>query len=129
MNASRTDKVISKTKLHPFLTHSGIWCSFFGIFHFLLRSAIFIPQANCVCGRVYCFHVVRKSVRPTDCVSVTFCFLNILKNHWWNFIKFCKHIHMYKANTTDEKLRARAAILLESFPFVILNGFCIRQFP
>ena len=34
------------------------------------------PPANCVCGRVYCFNV-----RPTDRVSVTFCFLNILKNH------------------------------------------------
>ena len=29
------------------------------------------PPANCVCGRVYCFHVVRPSVRP----SLTFCFL------------------------------------------------------
>ena len=26
---------------------------------------------------MYCLHVVR----PTDCVSVTFCFLNILKYH------------------------------------------------
>ena len=24
---------------------------------------VFIPPANCVCGRVYCFHVVRPSVR------------------------------------------------------------------
>ena len=24
---------------------------------------MFIPPANCVCGRVYCFHVVRPSVR------------------------------------------------------------------
>ena len=36
-----------------------------------------IPPANCVCGRVYCFHIVR----PTDRVSVTFCFLNNFKNH------------------------------------------------
>ena len=36
-----------------------------------------IPPANCVCGRVYCFHVVS----PSDRASVTFCFLNILKNH------------------------------------------------
>ena len=39
-----------------------------------------IPHANCVCGRVYCFHVVRPSVRPNErtneSVSVTFCFLN-----------------------------------------------------
>ena len=61
----------------------------------------FYTPANCVCGRVYCFHVVRPNGRPTN-VSVMFCFLNILKNHLWNFIKFCKHILMYKTNTTDE---------------------------
>ena len=74
-----------------------------------LRYAIcsnFYTPANCVCGRVYGFHVVRPSVWKSGRVSVTFCFLNILKNHWWNFIKFCKHIHMYKANTTDETLRS-----------------------
>ena len=42
------------------------------------------------------------SKRPSDHVSVMFCFLNILKNHLWNFIKFCKHVLMYKTNTTDE---------------------------
>ena len=36
-----------------------------------------IPPANCVCGRVYCFHIVR----PSESVAVTFCFLNILKSH------------------------------------------------
>ena len=50
-----------------------------------LNSTLVIPPANCVCGRVYCFHVVRPSVcqnvRPSECVSVTFCFLNILENH------------------------------------------------
>ena len=25
---------------------------------------IIIPPANCVCGRVYCFHVVRPNVCP-----------------------------------------------------------------
>ena len=50
---------------------------------------------------------VHPSVRPTDRVSVTFCFRNYFKNHGWNFIKFCKHIHMYKANTNNKKLRAR----------------------
>ena len=38
---------------------------------------LIIPPANCVCGRVYCFHVVR----PNKSVSVTFCFLNILKSY------------------------------------------------
>ena len=41
------------------------------------KLTFIIPPANCVCGWVYCFHVVLLSV----CVSVTFCFLNILKNH------------------------------------------------
>ena len=40
-------------------------------------------------------------------------------------MKFCKHIHMYKANTTDRKLGARGQYYWELFPFVILNGFCI----
>ena len=24
------------------------------------------PPANCVCGMVYCFHVIRPSVRPNE---------------------------------------------------------------
>ena len=51
----------------------------------LETEEIFIPPANCVCGRVYCFHVVRPSERTNEqtneSVSVTFCFLNILKSH------------------------------------------------
>ena len=46
-------------------------------------------------------YTVFTSVLP--CVSVTFFFLNILKNHWWNFVKFCKHIHIYKTSTTNKK--------------------------
>ena len=46
---------------------------------------VIISPANCVCGRVYCFHVVRLSERTnkraTESVSSTFCFLNILKSH------------------------------------------------
>ena len=42
---------------------------------------IIIPPANCVCGRVYCFHVVRPSVRPCVRPTVTFCLLNILKSN------------------------------------------------
>ena len=81
-------------------------------------ACIFIPPANCVCGWVYCFHFVRPPFRPCVCVrvSVTFCFLNILKNHRWNFIKFCKHIHMNKANATDKKLRARDQYYWSYFP-------------
>ena len=45
---------------------------------------------------------VRASMRP----SVTFCFLNILKGHCWNFIKLCKHVYIYKTNTLNKKVRA-----------------------
>ena len=41
-----------------------------------------------------------------------------------NFIKPCKHIHIYLTNIHN-KLRARDNSILELFPFVILNGFCI----
>ena len=46
---------------------------------------------------------VFTSVRTCICPSVTFCFLNILKNHWWNIIKPCKHkiIHIYMTNTLE----------------------------
>ena len=37
------------------------------------------------------------------------CFLNIVRSHWWNFIKPCKHIHLYMTNTYNKKkIRARA---------------------
>ena len=35
---------------------------------------------------------------------------------------------MYKANTTNKKLRARGQYYWSYFPFVILNGFCIDCF-
>ena len=95
----------------PLRIKLGGLAKYWGSHHFFIPP----PPANCVCGRVYCFHVVR----PTDRVSVTyvtFCFLNILKNHRWNFIKFCKHIHMYKANTTLKKLRARGQYYWSYFP-------------
>ena len=62
------------------------------------------------------------SVRP----SVTFCFLNILKSHCWIFIKPCKHVYICKTNTLNKKVRDRGPILLELFPFVVLNGFLYR---
>ena len=34
-------------------------------------------------------------------MSVTFCFLKILKSHCWNFIKPCKHVYIYKTNTLN----------------------------
>ena len=42
-----------------------------------LKSVV-IPPANCVCGRVYCFHVVRPSVRPSEHPTVRMCVRNVL---------------------------------------------------
>ena len=50
------------------------------------------------------------------CVDNVLFPFNILKNHRWNFIKFCINIHMYKANTTDKKLRARGQYYWSYFP-------------
>ena len=42
------------------------------------------------------------------CPSVTFCFINILKSHYWNFIKpFQTCSYIYKTNTLNNKVRAR----------------------
>ena len=69
---------------------------------------------------------VRASVRPCVRPSVTFCFLNILKSQCWNFIKLCKHINICKTNTFNKKGKGYGPILLELFPFVVLNGFLYR---
>ena len=54
------------------------------------------------------------SVRPSECVSVTFCFLNILENHWWNFIKFiCTRLYY-----TPRKLCLWEGILFSCCPSV-----------
>ena len=53
---------------------------------------------SCLCW-VYYFHVVRQSVR----LSVTFCFLNILKSHCWNFINLCKHFIFARKILLTEK--------------------------
>ena len=64
---------------------------------------LYPPQTVFVGGYTVFTLSVRPNERPSECVSVTFCFLNILENHRWNFIKFCEHIYMYKANTADRK--------------------------
>ena len=56
---------------------------------------LYPPQTVFVGGYTVSTLSERPYERPSDRVSVTFCFLNILKNYGWNFIKFCKHIHMY----------------------------------
>ena len=50
-------------------------------FTVLEEGNVIIPPAKYVCGRVYCFHVVCPNKRTKESVSVTFCFLNILKSH------------------------------------------------
>ena len=62
-----------------------------------LSKTHYIPRKLCLWW-VYCFHVVRPSVRP----SVTFCFLNNSKSHCWIFIKPCKHVHICKTNTFSD---------------------------
>ena len=37
-----------------------------------MRTRHFIPPANCVCGWVYCFHVVRPSDRVCVCACVRY---------------------------------------------------------
>ena len=64
---------------------------------------LYYTPPNFVCGgyTVFTFSVL-ASVRPSVCSSVypsvTFCFLNIFKSHCWNFIKPCKHVHIYKVS-------------------------------
>ena len=50
------------------------------------------------------------------CPSVTFCFLNILESHCWNFIRPCKNIHIYKTNTFNKKVWARGQFYYSYFP-------------
>ena len=70
--------------------------------------SIIIPPTNYVCGGVYCFHIVRPSIRLSVRPSVTFWFFfNILKRQWWKFIKFCRHIDIDKMYVYNRKLRAR----------------------
>ena len=59
----------------------------------------YTPRKLCLWeGILFSRPSVRTNERPK--VSVTFCFLNIFRIDRWNFIKLCKNIHMYKANTT-----------------------------
>ena len=77
-----------------------------------LLPIIVIPPHKPFVGGYTVFTSVHPSVRPNESVSETFCFLNILKSPWWNLTKLCKNIHMYKANTTYKKLRARGRYYL-----------------
>ena len=74
-------------------------------------SNYYTPHKLCLWW-VYCFHVVRVCVR----LSVTFCFLNILKSHCWIFIKPCKHVHICKTNALNKIVRARGQFYYSYFP-------------
>ena len=84
-------------------------------FYHFFETLLYPPQTVFVGGYTV-FRSVRTNDRPIECVFVMLCFLNNFKNHRWNFIKFCKHIHMYKANTTNKKSRARGQCCLSYFP-------------
>ena len=83
----------------------------------------FYNPANFVCGGSTVFTLsVRASIR----LSITFCFLNILNSYYWNFIKLCKHVLIYQKvqdKHFKQKSTGKGPILLELFPFVVLNGF------
>ena len=52
-------------------------------------------------------------------------YLNILNSHRMNFIKPCKHIHIYQTNINIKTVKGRSNSILSLIcPFVILNGFC-----
>ena len=64
----------------------------------LAMIGIIIPPANCLWQDIILF---------SRCPSVTFWFFSILKRQRWNFIKFGKHIDIYKMNIYIRKIRAR----------------------
>ena len=74
------------------------------------------PQKKKICLWEGILFSCCPSVQRNESVSVTFCFLNILESLCWNFIKLCKNILMYKANTTFKKLRARGRYYRSYFP-------------
>ena len=82
-------------------------------YHFGYAGMVYYTPANFVCRGYTVFTLsVRPSVRP----SVTLCFLNILKNHCWIFIKPCKHVHICKTDFLDKKVRARGQFYQSYFP-------------
>ena len=69
----------------------------------------------------------------TESLSNRPCFRNVLFPSYFEeslaeFHQICKHIHMYKANTTDEKLRARGQYYWSYFPLKFLMAFVLDSF-
>ena len=78
----------------------------------------FIPLANCVCGRVYCFHVVRTCIRPS---VHPYRFVSLIFN--LRVIRPCIHIHIYRKNTYNKKVRAMVQFYGSYFPLQFLMTF------
>ena len=83
---------------------------------FTLVIYLYPPQTVFVGGYTVFTLSVRPDVRASIRPSVTFCFLNKLKSHGWNLIKPCIHIHIYRANTYNKKIRARGHFYESYFP-------------
>ena len=65
---------------------------------------------------------VRPSVRP----SVMLCFLNILEESLLYFHQTLQTCSYMQDKYFDHKSKGKGPILLELFPFVVLNGFLYR---
>ena len=81
----------------------------------------YTPRKLCLWW-VYCFHVVRACVRPS---VRNILFLNILKSHCWIFINLA-NMFIYARQILNTKSKDQRPILLELFPFVVLNGSLYR---
>ena len=81
------------------------------IIQLLAEKCVYLyPPANFVCGG---YTVFTLSVRASVCNVL---FFNILKIYCWIFIKPCKHVHICKKNTLDNKVRARGQFFMSYFP-------------
>ena len=79
-------------------------CDPYGCKNNVQMKNMFIPPQTVFVGRHTVFTLsVRPSIRPSVRPSVTFCFLNIFKGNGRNFIKSCKHNHIYRANNYNKK--------------------------
>ena len=95
---------------------------------------LIIPPANFVCGgylyppqTLFVVGILFSrclSVR----LSVTFCFLNILKSHCWIFIKPCKHVHICKSNTLNKKVRVRGQFYKSFLETMFSQNICFQWY-
>ena len=79
-----------------------------------------------VCGDFVLFVVgLLFSCCPTICPSITFCLLNILESllDFHQTLQTCSYM---QDKCFNQKSKGYRLILLELFPFVVLNGFLYR---